>query len=243
MPRALKKIAYKLRSVRGASVTFALLLFLVCAVIGSVVLTAGSASAGTFSELTEMDSRYYSVTSAAGLLRDSLDGARATVTVSTVTDITTTTVFTDGVGASPTVTRGVPSKSAPTVESSQAIIADAAERLAGSMTDSFTRTLSLQHNPVSGIDADALDVTVLQTLGTDGTLSFKLTNASGEPYSLILTFELQRTYSGSVNTVEGDQTVRVTAENSYTVTRVDTETAVDTSVYVWTLTGVRKADA
>ena len=58
----------KIRSNRGASLIFALLLFLVCTVIGSVVLAAGTASAGRMSKLGESDQRYYSVTSAAQLL-------------------------------------------------------------------------------------------------------------------------------------------------------------------------------
>lgn len=58
----------KLKSQRGASLILALLLFLVCAVIGSIVLIAGTASAGRLSELTEADQRYYSVSSAAQVL-------------------------------------------------------------------------------------------------------------------------------------------------------------------------------
>ena len=38
-------IGQKLRSDRGASITFALLLFLVCAVVSSVVIVAGTAAA------------------------------------------------------------------------------------------------------------------------------------------------------------------------------------------------------
>ena len=67
---ALQKLKQKLKSQTGASITFALLLFLVCAVVGSVVLTAGTAAAGRMSELAKMDQRYYSVTSAAQLLQD-----------------------------------------------------------------------------------------------------------------------------------------------------------------------------
>lgn len=62
----------KIRSNRGASLIFALLLFLVCTVIGSVVLAAGTASAGRMSKLGESDQRYYSVTSAAQLLAKEL---------------------------------------------------------------------------------------------------------------------------------------------------------------------------
>ena len=67
-------ILKKIRSRKGASITFALLAFLVCAVVGSVVLTAALASSGRASELAESDRRYYAVTSAAQLFQDSLDG-------------------------------------------------------------------------------------------------------------------------------------------------------------------------
>ena len=55
----------KLRSRKGASLTFALLAFLVCAVISAVLLASASASAGRLSNLAESDQRYYAVTSAA----------------------------------------------------------------------------------------------------------------------------------------------------------------------------------
>ena len=74
--QAIKK---KLRSQSGASITFALLIFLVCAVVGSVVLAAGTAASGRMSRLAEMDQRYYSVNSAARLLTDLLDGTSATI--------------------------------------------------------------------------------------------------------------------------------------------------------------------
>ena len=64
----MQAIRNKIRSRRGASLTFALLLFLVCAVVGSVVLVAGTAASGRMSQIAEMDQRYYSVNSAARLL-------------------------------------------------------------------------------------------------------------------------------------------------------------------------------
>lgn len=70
MRQALKK---KIRSRRGASITFALLLFLVCAVVGSAVLTAGTVAAGRMSKIAEMDQRYYSVNSAARLVTEILE--------------------------------------------------------------------------------------------------------------------------------------------------------------------------
>lgn len=64
----------KLRSRRGASITFALLLFLVCVVVGSIVLTAGTAAAGRRAQLEQADRRYYAVTSAAELFRGAITG-------------------------------------------------------------------------------------------------------------------------------------------------------------------------
>lgn len=76
----MQKLKQKLKSQTGASITFALLLFLVCAVVGSVVLTAGTAAAGRMSELAKMDQRYYSVTSAAQLLQDIISDQTIEVT-------------------------------------------------------------------------------------------------------------------------------------------------------------------
>ncbi len=67
-----RKMLNKLRSRKGASITFALLAFLVCAVISAVLLASASASAGRLSGLAEADRRYYAVTSAAQLFCDTL---------------------------------------------------------------------------------------------------------------------------------------------------------------------------
>ena len=60
----------KLRSQKGASLSYALLLFLVCAVLCSVILVAATAASGRMAKVAETDQRYYAVTSAAELLRD-----------------------------------------------------------------------------------------------------------------------------------------------------------------------------
>ncbi len=65
-------ILNKLRSSKGASLTFALLAFLVCAVVSAVLLASASASAGRVSGLAESDQRYYAVTSAAQLFCDTM---------------------------------------------------------------------------------------------------------------------------------------------------------------------------
>lgn len=75
----MRRARAKLQSQRGASLSIALLLFLVCVVVGTVVLTAGTAAAGRLSELADMDRRYYSVTSAAELLAKELTGVPVTI--------------------------------------------------------------------------------------------------------------------------------------------------------------------
>lgn len=69
----------KLFNNKGASMVFALFVFLVCAVICSVIVISVTASSGRFSRMTEADSRYFSVTSAAQLLADELVSASVTV--------------------------------------------------------------------------------------------------------------------------------------------------------------------
>ena len=75
------KIKGKLRSRQGMSLLLALLAFLICAVAGSVLLTAGTASSGTISERVKMDRRYFSVTSAAEFLREKFDEKSVSVKV------------------------------------------------------------------------------------------------------------------------------------------------------------------
>ena len=75
----MKAIKNKLQSKRGASITFALLLFLVCAVISGVVIVAATTAAGRMSEQTDMDERYYAVTAVANKLIKEIDGKEVTL--------------------------------------------------------------------------------------------------------------------------------------------------------------------
>ena len=76
-----RKMLKKLRSRKGASLTFALLAFLVCAVISAVLLASASAAAGRLSGLAAADRRYYAVTSAAQLFSDFLSEKKDGVTI------------------------------------------------------------------------------------------------------------------------------------------------------------------
>jgi len=92
----MNRLRRKLASRRGASITFALLLFLVCTVIGVIVLVAATAAAGRMSRLAESDARYYAVNSAAQLLREEIENETVTVTQTrTVPCTITTTTYSD----------------------------------------------------------------------------------------------------------------------------------------------------
>ena len=69
----LNRVEKKMASKEGASITYALLLFLVCAVVSSVILAAGTAASGRISQSVETDQRYYAVTSAARILKDEVE--------------------------------------------------------------------------------------------------------------------------------------------------------------------------
>ena len=86
-------IKEKMRSPGGASITFALLLFLVVAVLCAVINAAATSTAGRMSGIAEMDERYYSVTSASELMKKLLDGKTVTVVKKTTeADVTQHTV-------------------------------------------------------------------------------------------------------------------------------------------------------
>ncbi len=85
--------AKKIRSGRGASISMALFILLICAVVGSVVLGAATASAGRLSNLAESDRRYYSVSSAAELIVKALDGEEVVISGERTTETTTVVTY------------------------------------------------------------------------------------------------------------------------------------------------------
>ncbi len=68
----IKEFRKKLTSNSGASVVVALVLFLVCAIVGSVMLTSATAAGGNFATLPEMDRKYYMLSSSADYLSEYL---------------------------------------------------------------------------------------------------------------------------------------------------------------------------
>lgn len=71
-----KCLIKKLNQSQGASLMLALLVFLICAMCGSVVLAAGTAAAGRVAGLKKSDQALYTLTSAAGAVGEELKTAQ-----------------------------------------------------------------------------------------------------------------------------------------------------------------------
>lgn len=85
----------KLRSRRGASITFGLFIFLICVVISTVVIVAATTSAGRISGMAKAEQRYYSVTSTAKVIQELMKDGKVTVITYTDGDSTKTYIMSD----------------------------------------------------------------------------------------------------------------------------------------------------
>lgn len=150
----MNRLRSKLRSKRGASITFALLIFLVCAVVSSVVIVAATTAGGRMSGAKETDQRYYAVTAAADALRETLVDGAATVVTYTADE------------------SGEP-KADTVVASTSGICARASESL---FSKEALPTLTIPTRTVEGVDYTC---TITPTL-EGGVLSFDITCSGGQ---------------------------------------------------------------
>ena len=102
----MKSAVKKLNNHSGATMILALVFFLLCSVIASILLVSSSASTGRLSEIAKNDARYYAVNSAAELLRDGLEDKP--VTVKLIKNTVTTTVTPYTVNAQGETEKGTP---------------------------------------------------------------------------------------------------------------------------------------
>lgn len=77
-------VMIKLNKKNGVSIILALIFFLICAVIGGIVLTSAYNNAGRLSHTNESQQAYLTVSSAAKMLRDTIDGMEFSYTVTKV---------------------------------------------------------------------------------------------------------------------------------------------------------------
>ena len=76
MTQAIKK---KLRSNEGASLMVALLFFVMCATVGSIILAAATASSGRLANLRKEDQSYYAIASAADLFAETMENKKVMI--------------------------------------------------------------------------------------------------------------------------------------------------------------------
>lgn len=174
----MQAIKNKLKSKRGASISFGLMLFLVCAVASSIIIVAATAASGRMAQIAEMDQRYYAVTSAVELLCNDIGGQEIEVIVNPQ----------DG-----------------TVDSTEhegTIIEDASDNLIGAMYENnsllvgepdevvMKRSYTLSATVSPAIENISLDCTVKEVLMRNGLLYFYVTNGTtGVPnYTLRVIF-------------------------------------------------------
>ena len=233
----MRALRQKAGSQRGASITFALLLFLVCAVISSVVIVAATAVGGRASKMAEMDQRYYAVNSAAELVRDVLEHQTVVITVgsktvSIVDQDENPTSAESKTDLTPEVTlNGTPS------DDTDSLVTAAAMKIAQvDATPILPTSLALTATIGGMSDSNALDVTMTPILDADtGKLYIDLYNADTAKgaYTLRLTFKADSTQSvnnhttygtiiptrdGSGKMVEGKYTREKTREEKKTTT-------------------------
>lgn len=256
----------KLVSKRGASVTFALLLFLICAMASTVVIISATAAAGRMSGLPDADQRYYSVSSAASLLREAVAEHPVTLVVTTVNTVHT-----------PCNAAGVKDVSAATTESGtpemqiyvgnrledaslvsvedsySSLLTDAAQRfleaeasafpLERNLTLSADGTISAEGMAATQDEAlDVLTVKVYELLDVNGVLTYYISkeapgDTDARKYTLKLVFTLNRTDDVSSHTVYGP----VVKLDSGDYEAVDETMVSNTSVFEWVLTDVNKS--
>lgn len=206
----MRKALEKLNSDRGASLMMALLLFLTCAVVGSAVLTAGTAASGRMSRITESDQRYYSVNSAANLLIDLFKDE--TVTIRKVVDSTSSTPeFYVKSKNYPTFTEYSYDAGKNTLPLEMAYQHSAAS--AGSLPMSLPLTLSSEQI------ASFADVN--GKIFPDGKLEFTIVSKGTEKYTLTVSFAADK-----------NETKNVELKDEKTITTTDTS-------YTWKLSDVK----
>ena len=234
-----KRIMNKLRSRTGASISFALLLFLVCAVLCSVILTAVTAASGRMSNLAETDQRYYAVTSAAELLKDLFD--EETVKIEKITTGKREETYKNGSVSSSTtygndyslkLNSEVVNDSSPSFSS---IVTDAAYKyFKGEERGDFSpqSPYSLKIEPDIDGNTDSLAVDIKEVIDSNGNITLTV----GDQFKIELVFSASVT-GPMTNEAAGTSTTEIISDNKYTIETEMTKT--ETTTLTWTLTGIK----
>ncbi len=226
-------IKNRIRSREGASITFALLIFLVCTIISSVVIVAATASAGRMSQVAEADQRYYAVTSAAELLRSVFDGQPVNVKY-VRTDTKTTT---DGTTSTTTTINSFSSD----VDDTDTILADAsktlAQKIANNTADTTTADktfiLTVSSSDLADTAKASLKCRIKEYVKRDGRVIFVISNPVSDDETNTAAYTLQVTLRATLSDSSTTQTTTTDSDSSETK-------SLNTKKIVWELDNIKK---
>ena len=206
----MRKALKKLKSDSGVSLMMALLLFLVCAVIGSAVLVAGTAASGRMAKIADKDELYYSVNSAANLLIELIDGKSVKAV---------TVAYSDGSDAPAPKFYEKDEDGAYKEASSNTLPLDAIKRMmsAGSFTEPLTPTVTFSAPGSAAEDGKIGAVEVTEEIYPDGRLVFVV---SRKDIKNNYSYDLQLTFAGEKHETQSkimkDERTITTTETSIT---------------------------
>ena len=204
-------IKNKLKSERGASLSMALLIFLICAVIGSAVLVAGTTASGRISETANYDQRYYAVNSAVRLLQDTIVGK----VVKVEKDTSGTHMFLNDTAVND-------------VSIDKYFVTDAANLLVYSdsapITDSVQRSFELT---ATGEIASAVTAEISETINPDGSLVFTVSKedngSSSKVYAVRISFALEKEENNVIQGLtESEQTTTLITTLQWKLSNIET---------------------
>lgn len=207
----MRKMLKKLKSDSGASLMMALLLFLVCSVIGSAVLVAGTAASGRMAKIADKDELYYSVNSAANLLIELLDGKSVkavTVSNSDGSDAPNPVFYEKGEDGTYTKAASV-----------NTLPLDVINRIvsAGSFTEPISPKVTFSAPGSAEVEGKLKEVTITEEIYPDGRLVLVVSREdikNNYSYDIQLTFAGEKHESQSKK-IDGDRTI-TTTETSIT---------------------------
>ena len=258
----------KIKSRRGASITFALLLFLVCSVLSGIIIVAATTASGRMDQIAESDQRYYAVTSAAELLKDELDGKCVTVEFYEKTETTVTHSETSETQGEPTVKENYVRLWYDDNESNYTSLASAENVEALSVLGEFsywvaddqykdetsTHLINGVTSPISSVDlslsadgdiTDAVSVEMRSKSPSSGIIDFYISKIDPKDKTGKKAYTLRLSFKADVKTTKDEKTTMGSPKNiniekkTYDVDKIK-ETTVKTTM-TWSLTDIVKS--
>ena len=242
------------KSERGASLPLALLVFLICAALSAVILSAATTSSGRIANLNKTDQRYYAVTSAVELLCEEIKATpKVTIVLKEAKSLSSTggtsvskKIIVDG-NESPLTSATLPQIVAlswvygrfANVTGDSSTLPTAGDALNKKTSDSErtvnmnSMTMTPQKGSGSSLDVSGLQAKITGTIeaidDSQGTLKLNVSNKSTANPSSPDVFTLELKYDLVVQTRTDTDTTSVVTGNDDTQSMTETVTTTTTT--------------